>query len=41
MRQQLADLTLADVEDLMSAMTPVLAPIFGPVGVKRYSKLTR
>ena len=34
--QQLADLTLAEVEDFVAAMAPVLAPIFGAVGVCRY-----
>ena len=36
MPQQLADLTLAEVEDFVPAMAPVLAPIFGAVGVSRY-----
>ena len=34
--QQNADLTLAEVEDFEAAMAPVLAPIFGAVGVCRY-----
>ena len=34
--QQIADLTLAEVEDFIAAMAPVLAPIFGAVGVCRY-----
>ena len=34
--QQIADLTLAEVEDFVAAMAPVLAPIFGAVGVCRY-----
>ena len=37
MPQQIADLTLAEVEDFMAAMAPVLAPIFGAVGVCRYT----
>ena len=36
MPQQLADLTLAEVEDFVATMLPVLAPIFGAVGVCRY-----
>ena len=36
MPQQIADLTLAEVEDFVTAMAPVLAPIFGAVGVCRY-----
>ena len=36
MPQQLADLTLAEVEDFVATMAPVLAPIFGAVGVCRY-----
>ena len=36
MPQQIADLTLADVEDFVAAMAPVLAPIFGAIGVCRY-----
>ena len=36
MPQQLADLTLAEVEDFVPAMAPVLAPIFGAVGVSRF-----
>ena len=36
MTQQLADLTLAEVEDFVPAMAPVLAPIFGAIGVSRY-----
>ena len=35
MPQQLADLTLAEVEDFVATMAPVLAPIFGAVGVCR------
>ena len=34
--QQIADLTLAEVEDFVAAMAPVLAPIFGAVDVCRY-----
>ena len=34
--QQIADLTLAEVEDFVAAMAPVLASIFGAVGVCRY-----
>ena len=36
MPQQIADLTLAEVEDFLAAMAPVLAPIFGAIGVCRY-----
>ena len=36
MPQQIADLTLAEVEDFVATMAPVLAPIFGAVGVCRY-----
>ena len=36
MPQQIADLTLAEVEDIVAAMAPVLAPIFGAIGVCRY-----
>ena len=36
MPQQTADLTLAEVEDFVAAMAPVLAPIFGAIGVCRY-----
>ena len=36
MPQQIADLTLAEVEDFVAAMAPVLAPIFGAVDVCRY-----
>ena len=36
MSQQLADLTLAEVEDLVPVVAPVLIPIFGPVGLLRY-----
>ena len=36
MPQQLADLTLAEAEDFVPAMPPVLAPIFGAVGVSGY-----
>ena len=36
MPQQIADLTLAEVEDFVAAMAPVLAPIFGAIGVCRY-----
>ena len=36
MPQQIADLTLAQVEDFVAAMAPVLAPIFGAIGVCRY-----
>ena len=34
--QQLADLTLAEVEDLVPVIAPVLIPIFGALGVLRY-----
>ena len=34
--QQIADLTLTEVEVFVAAMAPVLAPIFGAVGVCRY-----
>ena len=34
--QQIADLSLAEVEDFVAAMASVLAPIFGAVGVCRY-----
>ena len=36
MPQQIADLTLAEVEDFVAVMASVLAPIFGAVGVCRY-----
>ena len=36
MPQQLADLTLAEVEDFVATMIPVLAPIFSAVGLCRY-----
>ena len=36
MPQQITDLTLAEVEDFVAAMAPVLAPIFGAIGVCRY-----
>ena len=36
MLQQLADLTLAEVEDFVPAIATVLAPIFGAIGVSRY-----
>ena len=36
MPQQLADLTLAEVEDLVPVVAPVLIPIFGPLGQLRY-----
>ena len=36
MPQQITDLTLAEVEDFETTMAPVLAPIFGAVGVCRY-----
>ena len=36
MPQQLADLTLAEVEDFVATMIPFLAPIFGAVDVCRY-----
>ena len=35
MPQQLADLTMAEVEDMIQVVAPVLAPIFGPIGVAR------
>ena len=34
--QHLADLTLAEVEDLVPVIVPVLIPIFGALGVLRY-----
>ena len=34
--QKLADLTLAEVEDLVPVLAPVKAPIFGPIGTLRY-----
>ena len=34
--QHLADLTLAEVEDLVPVIAPVLIPIFGALGVLRY-----
>ena len=36
MPQQLADLTLAEVEDLVPVVALVLIPIFGPLGLLRY-----
>ena len=36
MSQHLADLTLAEVEDLVPKVAPVLIPIFGPLGLLRY-----
>ena len=36
MPQQLADLTLAEVEDLVPVIAPVLIPVFGPLGLLRY-----
>ena len=33
---QLADLTLAELEDLVELLTPVLTPIFGTIGILRY-----
>ena len=36
MPPQLADLTLAEVEDFVPAMASILAPIFGAIGVFRY-----
>ena len=36
MPQQIADLALAEVEDFEATMAPVMAPIFGAVGVCRY-----
>ena len=36
MPQQLADLTLAEVEDLVLVVAPVLIPIFGALGLLRY-----
>ena len=36
MPQQLADMTLAEVEDLVPVIAPVLIPIFGPLGLLRY-----
>ena len=40
MPQQLAELTLAEVEDFVATMAPVLAPIFGAIGVCRYPTKT-
>ena len=36
MPQQLADLTLAEIEDLVPVIAPTLVPIFGPLGVLWY-----
>ena len=36
MSQQLADLTLAEVKDLVPDKTPVLVPVYGPLGLLRY-----
>ena len=36
MPQQIADLTLAELEDFVATMAPVLAPPFGAIGVCRY-----
>ena len=36
MRQKPADLTSADVEDLVPVLAQVLVPIFGPIGILRY-----
>ena len=36
MPQQLADLTLAEVEDLVPVVAPVFIPIFGALGLLRY-----
>ena len=36
MPQQLADLTLAEVEDLVPVVAPVLIPILGALGILRY-----
>ena len=36
MPQQLADLTLPEVEDLVPSMTSLLVPIFGAIGIARY-----
>ena len=36
MPQKLADLTLAEVEDLVPVVAPVLIPIFGALGLLRY-----
>ena len=36
MPQQLADLTLAEVEELVPVIAPVLVPVFGPLGLLRY-----
>ena len=36
MPQQLADLTLAEAEDLVPVVAPVLIPIFGALGLLRY-----
>ena len=36
MPQQLADLTLAEMEDLVPVVAPVLIPIFGHLGILRY-----
>ena len=35
MPQQLADLTLAEVEDLILVIAPVLIPVLGPLGLLR------
>ena len=40
MPQQIANLTLAEVEDFVPTMAPVLAPNFGAVGVCRYPTKT-
>ena len=37
MPQQLVNLTLAEVEDLVPVVAPVLIPIFGPLGLLRYA----
>ena len=36
MLQQLTDLTLAELEDLVPVVDPVLVPVFGPLGLLRY-----
>ena len=36
MPQQLTDMTLAEVEDLVPVVAPVLIPTFGPLGLLRY-----
>ena len=40
MPQQLADLTLAEVEGLVPVIAALLIPIFGPLGLLRYPTKT-